>query len=265
MNKYLTVFRTSFKQEKDAIINTLLRAVSFVLIIYIFLQLWGYIYGEGGSGTIIKGYNMGQMIWYLIITELITMSAKVNTIVRTVSNEIKSGSISYKLNKPYNYLFYCISSSMAKSCMSLIFMLPVAVIMGIVFVGLPSTFVWYQILPCLLALLVSIFISWSLYSIVGLIAFWVQDAFPFYWIVSKVFMLLGLFFPIEFYPAWLQPIIKYSPIYSMMSGPATLVANFSWWGFLEIFLSQLIWGILVILLGLLVYRLGKRKVAANGG
>ena len=78
-------------------------------------------------------------------------------------------------------------------------------------------------------------------------------------------MLLGLFFPIEFYPTWLQPIIKYSPIYSMMSGPATLVANFSWWGFLEIFLSQLIWGILVILLGLLVYRLGKRKVAANGG
>ncbi len=265
MGKYYTVFRTSFKQEKDSILNTLLRAVTFVLICYIFLQLWGFIYGEGGSGQVIKGYDLGQMIWYLIITELIIGTAKTNQIVRSISNEIKSGSISYKLNKPYNYFFYSISNFMAKSCMAILFLLPVAIVMGLVFVGVPSSFNWAQILPCLLAIFGSIFISWSVYAVVGLIAFWVQDATPFYWIVSKLFMLLGLFFPVEFYPTWLQPIIRYSPIYSIMSGPASLVANFSWWGFLEIFISQVVWAVVILGLGLLVYKLGKRKVTSNGG
>ncbi len=265
MAKYLCVFRTSFKQEKDTIFNTILKALTFVLIIYIFLQLWQYIYSQGGSGQIIKGYNMGQMIWYLIITELITFSAKTNQIVRSISSEIRTGSISYKLNKPYNFLFYSISNFMAKSCMSLLFLLPVAIVMGIVFVGLPSTFIWAQIIPCVLVIFGSIFISWSVYAIVGLIAFWVQNANPFYWIVSKIFMLLGLFFPIDFYPVWLQPIIKYSPIYSIMSGPATLVSNFSWWGFLEIVISQVVWAIVVLLIGQFVFKLGKRRVTSNGG
>ena len=104
-----------------------------------------------------------------------------------------------------------------------------------------------------------------MYGAVGLIAFWVQDSTPFYWIVSKLFMLLGMFFPVEFFPTWLQPIIKFSPIYSIMSGPASLVANFSWKLFGEILLSQAIWIAIIIAIGLLVFKLGKRKVTSNGG
>ncbi len=265
MGKYLSIFNTSFKQEKDSILNTLFRGVTFIFIIYIFLELWQYIYSANGSGQIIKGYDLGQMIWYLIITELIVCTTKTNLIVRSINNEIKSGSISYKLNKPYNYLFYSISNFMAKSIMNLLFLLPVAIVMGIVFVGLPSTFVWVQIIPCLLVIILSIFISWSTYAIVGLVAFWIQDSLPFHWIVSKLFMILGLFFPIEFYPAWLQPIIKYSPIYSVMSGPANLVANFSWTAFAEIIISQVAWGIVLLAIGYGVYCLGKRRVTSNGG
>ena len=97
MNKYLIVFKTRFKQEKDAIIDTIFRAISFIFIIYIFLQLWSYIYKDGQN--LINGYNLGQMIWYLVIAELITYSAKSRSIVKSISDEIKTGGISYKLNK----------------------------------------------------------------------------------------------------------------------------------------------------------------------
>ena len=265
MNKYFGVFKTSFKQEKDTLFDTVMRAITFFIIMYIFLQLWGYIYGENGTSQVINGYSLAQMIWYLTIGELITFTAKHSQITRAISKEIISGSIAYKLNKPYNYYLYNITTFMAKSCFALIFMLPVAVLIGGVFVGFPSTFVVAQILPCIISILLSHLLNWCLFAIVGLLGFWCQDASPFDWIVSKFLMLLGMFFPIEFFPSWLQPAIRYSPIYSIMSGPASLVANFSWELFGQVILSQIVWIVILILIGLGLYNIGKRKVVSNGG
>lgn len=264
IKKYASVFRTSFKQEKDAWVNHLIRGIFFMLMCYMLFELWGYIYGRG-TGQIIKGFSLVQMLWYLIITETIQCSTRTTAIIREFSTEIKSGSIAYKLNKPYNYYLYTISSFMARSMFILIFIVPIAIIMGFCFVGIPITFVWEQILPCSLTILIAIFLSWSLYGIVGQIAFWTQEAAPFAWIVQKFMMLFGLLFPVDFFPLWMQPIIRYSPIYSIMSGPATLVANFSWLGFLELFISQLVWGIIIVGAGLLILKKGQKKVTSNGG
>ena len=229
------------------------------------IVLLKYIYGESGTGQIINGYSLNQMIWYLIISECLVNSAKCSQISKTITNEIKTGSIAYKLNKPYNYYFYSISSFMAKSCFMILFTVPTAVLMGLIFVGLPASFTIAQILPCLLVFLFATFLSWCFYGAVGILAFWVQDATPFHWIFSKLFMLFGMFFPIEFFPKGIQPIIRYSPVYSIMSGPSSLVANFSWNAFFEIIISQVIWCIIIIFIGLLIFNLGKRKVTSNGG
>lgn len=265
MNKYISVFKTGFKQEKDAIFDMFMRCVIYFMITYVLIQLWNYIYGEGGTSNVINGYSLNQMLWYLIMGECLVNSARCNQITRTISNEIKTGSIAYKLNKPYNYYLYSISTFMSKSCFMVLFTLPTALIMGGIFVGIPQSFTITQILPCLLIFMLAILLSWCIYGVVGLIAFWVQDSTPFYWIVSKTFMLLGMFFPVEFFPGWLQPFIRYSPIYSIMSGPSSLVANFSWEMFAKILISQGVWIAIIISIGLLIFKLGKRKVTSNGG
>ena len=109
MNKYALVFKTSFKQEKVTVFDTFLRAVSFVLVSYILIQLWSYIYGDGGVNQVINGYSLQQMLWYLLITEAIHFSARNQRIVTSIGNEVKSGSIAYKVNKPYNFYLYNIT------------------------------------------------------------------------------------------------------------------------------------------------------------
>lgn len=264
MSKYWTVFKMSFKQEKDTIFDTFTRCIMYFLLCYILIQLWGYIYG-GGKQAIINSYTLEQMLWYLIVGECIVNSAKCNQITRSISNEIKSGSIAYKLNKPYNYYVYSVVSFMAKTCFITLFTLPTAIIIGAIFIGLPPNFTLVQIVPCLFTFFLSIFISWCIYGVVGLIAFWVQDSTPFYWIVSKAFLLLGMFFPLEFFPLWLQPLIRYSPIYSVMTGPSSLVASFSWEAFKDNIISQSIWCTLIILLGICIFNFGRKKVTSNGG
>lgn len=265
MNKYSLVFRTSFKQEKVTVFDTFLRAISFFLIVYILIQLWSYIYGEGGVNQVINGYSLEQMLWYLIATEAIQFSVSTSVIVKTVGKEIKTGSIAYKINKPYNFYLYNVTNFMAKGVWRGLFLIPESLLIGFAFVGAAPTFTVYQIIPCLLALLGSLLLLLSLHGIVGLISFWVEDAEPFNWIVIKLFMLFGLLFPLEFFPEVIQPIIMYSPIYSVFSGPAKLVASFSWDLFLKVFLSQVIWSSILLVIGVLVYRKGVKKVNVNGG
>lgn len=265
MNKYALVFKTSFKHEKVTVFNTFLRAVSFILVAFILIQLWSYIYGDGGVNQVINGYSMEQMLWYLIITEGIHFSARNHSIVTVIGNEVKSGSVAYKMNKPYNFYLYNITSFFANSVWLLLFMIPAMLLVGFGLVGMSPTFTFYQIIPCLLTILGSVILVWSLHGIMGLISFWVEDATPFNWILSKFLMLFGVLFPLEFFPSIIQTIIMYSPIYSIFSGPAKLVANFSWNLFVKVFLSQVIWGVILIVIGLVIYNKGKKKVNVNGG
>ena len=50
-----------------------------------------------------------------------------------------------------------------------------------------------------------------------------------------------------------------------MSGPCKLLANFSWELFLNVSMSQLSYITIFIVVGLLLYKFGTKKVNVNGG
>lgn len=265
MNKYSLVFKTSFKQQRVTAFDTFLRAISYALIMFIFVQLWSYIYGDGGVNKVINGYSLKQMLWYLVVTESIQCSVRASSIVKSIGKEIKTGSVAYKMNKPYNYYLYTIVSHMADSVWKSLFMIPTGLLMGFILIGSVESFTIYQVIPSILILICSQVLMWAMHGIIGLISFWVEDAEPFNWIAIKFFMLFGLFFPLEFFPKVIQVFISYSPIYSVYSGPAKLIANFSWNLFFKVIVSQAVWIVILISLGLFIYKKGKKKVNVNGG
>ncbi len=121
------------------------------------------------------------------------------------------------------------------------------------------------VVPMLVSLLAAVFLTCIIYGMVGLLCFWIEEATPFAWIIQKFQMIFGLFFPPEFFPTWLQPMIEYSPVYAMISGPCKLVANFSWDLFLRVSISQIVYIVLFMGLCSLLYRLGTKTVNINGG
>jgi ABC-2 type transport system permease protein len=137
--------------------------------------------------------------------------------------------------------------------------------MGVVLLGPISNFSIAYVVPIFVSLLFASLLTCIIYGTVGLLAFWIEEASPFTWIVQKFQMLFGLFFPPEFFPAWLQPVIEYSPIYAMMSGPCKLLANFSWDLFLNVSISQAVYIVIFVIIGVVMYKFGTRKVNVNGG
>ena len=265
MSKYLSIYRTSFRQESKTLTNSITSVVSFVVIIYIFQQLWQFIYGGSGGGTLIHGYSVEMMIWYMIMAEILMYAVNARSITRAFGNDIKSGKIAYQLNKPYNYFAYQVCSQAGAFMWKLIFLVPTGIIMGLILLGPISNFSIAYVVPLLVSLLLAVLLTCIIYGTVGLLSFWIEEATPFTWIVQKFQMLFGLFFPPEFFPTWLQPFINYSPVYAMMSGPCKLLANFSWELFLKVSVSQIAYITLFVIIGAILYKIGTKKVNVHGG
>lgn len=265
MNKYLSICGTSFRQESKTLTNSLASIVPFCIMIYIFYELWRFIYGSSGGGTAINGYTVEMMILYLITAEVLMFAIHAKSVTRNFGNDIKSGKICYQLNKPYNFLGYQICSQIGTTVWKLLFLLPTSLIMALILLGSIDGFSVVYVLPMLISLLLATFLTCLIYGMVGLLAFWIEEATPFTWIIQKFQMIFGLFFPPEFFPVWLQPLIEYSPIYAMMSGPCKLVANFSWELFLKVSVSQIAYIALFLGLSIILYKLGTKKVNINGG
>ena len=265
MNKYLCIYRTSFRQESKTIANSLTAVVSFVVIIYILQQLWQFIYGGNGGGTLINGYTHDMMIWYMIMAEVFMYAVNSRGVTRAFGNDIKTGRIAYQLNKPYNYYLYQVANQMGAIFWKLIFLVPTALIMGLVLLGPIQNFSIAYVIPLIVSALLAVLLTCIVYGAVGLLSFWIEEATPFAWIVQKFQMLFGLFFPPEFFPNWLQSIITYSPIYAMMSGPCKLLAKFSWEEFLNVTISQACYIVVFATIGMVLYKIGTKKVNVNGG
>lgn len=265
MNKYLGIFKTSFKQETKTIANSIVAVVSFAVIIFIFKQLWEFIFGGSGVGNIIFGYSIEMMIWYMIMAEILLYAIKRRAIMLSFGNDIKSGSIAYKLVKPYNYFGYQIASHCASFLWKLCFLIPAGIVMGLILLGPIANFSFAFVFPIFVSVLLACLLTCIIYGLIGLFCFWIEESTPFSWILEKFVMLFGLFFPPEFFPAWLQPYINYSPIYAMMAGPSKLLANFSWELFLKVAISQVVYISICILFALIIFNLGKKKVNIHGG
>ncbi len=52
--------------------------IAYLILSVVFLNLWGYMYDA--PGELIAGYTKEQMIWYVMITEMIWFGARSSTV-----------------------------------------------------------------------------------------------------------------------------------------------------------------------------------------
>ena len=263
MKKYLYIYKSELMTNLQYVFDIIVGFISYIIMIFIFLNLWKYIYSD--PKELINGYNMSQMIWYVIVTEILWMSLGGRKLCAKISDDVKSGNIAYNINKPYNYVEYTLFNHLGRVTLKFIIVTIIGMILGFLFLNTFPPLNLIQvlgiILSCTLATIINIFLITSL----ALISFFIEDASPFYWLYSKMILVIGTIFPIEFFPKVMQPIIKFSPIYVVSYGPAKLFVNFTNSGFIQIIIAQIIYVIISFTICHLIYKKGVRKLNVNGG
>ena len=79
------------------------------------LDYHGSDYKEGKYVETISGYTFNQMIWYLLLAEVITFGSGSSVATDEIRNCIKSGNIAYQVVKPYNYIIYSLLAHFVRS------------------------------------------------------------------------------------------------------------------------------------------------------
>jgi ABC-2 type transport system permease protein len=227
------------------------------------MNLWEYIYSD--SVNLISGYTKEQMIWYVILTEMIWFSCRNPTLSFQISNDIKSGSIAYSINKPYHYIAFIIAKHLGEIAIKSLMFMVAGLVIGYCFLGAFPVIHLYQLPAIILSFLFGILINAFLKMSISVLSFWIEDSTPFHWIYDKMIIVLGIMFPVEVFPLWAQPMIRFTPIFVVTYGPAKLIIDYSNSMALQVLVSQLIYFIISLSLLLFIYQRGVKKLNVNGG
>ncbi len=263
MRKYVYIFLSEIMSNLQYIGNIILGFIGYLIHIFVFLNLWEYLYSD--STQVINGYTMKQMVWYVIITELLWMIVSGNKYCKKIINDVRSGNIAYNITKPYNYILYAISGHLGECVVRGIIYIILSMGIGLLFLGSFPKLNILSILLVFISFIMAILINMFFSTFIGLLSFFIEDATPFYWLYGKLVLILGTIFPIEFFPKFIRPILSYSPIYAMSYGPAKLFVDFDFNMFFKIFISQIIYIIISYIMCLLLFRKGVKKLNVNGG
>ena len=259
--KYWAIFQTTLVNSLAYPGELIGRSLMIVPFMWIFYQLWNVTFNAAGTGSI-NGLTLRDTMWYLMLAETIELSR--SFVARTVSENVKDGSIAYMLNKPYSFILYQFSNSMGET----VFRALMNAVFGSVVVwwlgGAPPGLSGWIL--AFLAVIGSWILNFCTACLIGLAAFVVEDISAFVWIYQKfAFILGGLLIPLDFYPAWLQSIAKALPFSAMVYGPARLFVSPSLDLFANVIMMQAIW---ILILGFALataYRRGVTSLTINGG
>ena len=263
MRKYLFIYKSELMSNLQYVFNVFAGFIGYFILIVIFLNLWQYVYSN--PNEIINGYSMNQMIWYVIVTEILWSSLSGRSFCNKISEDVRSGNIAYNINKPYNYILYSLMSHLGSRTICFIMYVIFGMLVGFIFLGSFPTLSILSIIAVLISSIFAFIISTLLITFIGLFSFVIEDSAPFYWVYSKLILVLGTIFPIEYFPKFIRPILTFSPIYVVSYGPAKLFVDFSWNNFIFIFIAQIIYIIIAYMLCFVTYKKGVKKLNVNGG
>ena len=257
VKKYWEIFIFSLKAQINFFADYLFYLISFGIFIFIFNNLWEYIL----AGKTIVGYTKSELIWYIIISELITCSAP--KFYKKISDKIKTGEIAILLTKPISMINYFLAENMTCFLRVGIYFV-FGMLIGYWWAG-PIHVTTIQILLFFISLIVAMVSQILLQLLVGVIAFFTEENRAFYMIFQKMEFLL-VFTPLEFYPKLFQSILSFLPTTYIFYAPAKIFSNYTstimavQLLIVESLMMLIIFGVVHIL-----YAKGVKKINVNGG
>jgi ABC-2 type transport system permease protein len=250
--KYLAIAAAAARRTVHERAELAGRAVFFVVILFIFSRLWHVVLAHGPS----QWAGERELIWYLAVTEWCVLS--VPAIFLAIEADVRSGDVACQLVRPVSYVGARVAEGAGDAAVRLL-VLGAAGATGawLLAGGMPASARGLLLVPPLV--LLSSLLAVLAGVAIGLSAFWIVDTSPVMWIWSKlVFVLGGLFLPLEIYPDWLRAVARYTPFSAMLWGPARMA--FGWAPRLALGTAAELIGWNLLLLGVLVW-LGRRAAA----
>ncbi|MDQ2919491.1 MAG: ABC-2 family transporter protein [Verrucomicrobiota bacterium] len=220
--KYLSVFKLGLQNTFVYRWNYFLRAVFGLIPLAGTVFLWRAIFKESGGGM--HGYTYGSMIYYYLLTILVSNLVTPTEDEWQIASDIREGQINSFLIKPLSYLAYRFSIFLSgRLVYTIITVAPIALIFYFFrnYITLPANpLAWLAALVSLgMSAMIQFFITYS----IAMMAFWILEISTIVFIVySFEYFLGGAMFPVDIMPATLQAFLKWLPFYYELFCPVAI-------------------------------------------
>lgn len=260
---YWRVLLTSAREDganPKRLISTVLQMIARVLLVVAIYRV-AYAYSPNHA----LGFT--NAMWTIGLCFAFFLNLGIRNIYQPVEREIKDGTVETSLIKPLDWRMVKVLQLLGKSGVEFLIQLIVLPTVLLIAVGPPGL---THLTPMLAASFVLIFFmsvvtAASLFLIVGLSAFWLNDAKSVFRIVDKMALICcGTFVPLALMPDVMQQIVRFTP-FSIYAAPTRVFDPTFPPNLLPTLLIGAFW--LCAMLGLcqFVWSRAGQKIEVNGG
>ena len=258
--KYVAISRIQARASLAYPLDAAGRAISIVLFVVVFLNLWRATYQV--TGRTVAGLGLHDVVWYFAIAEVVMLSQPRTAAL--LAQAVKDGSIAYQLTRPYRFLLFHLAARAGDTLPVLALTLVAGAGVAWLSVGPPPDWRGIALLP--LELPLAWLLNFLMSTAIGLLAFVAEDTTAFEWIYSKLLLVAGgVLLPLDFFPGWLRGLAVLLPFASTTYAPAHLFVRPAGSGVLLLLTVQLAWVAALGSVTWALYRYGLRRLVVNGG
>lgn len=222
------------------------------------------------NGTATDSISLSQLISYTWLHQAFYALLSVRVTDDEIADSIKSGNVAYEIIRPYNLYFWWYIKVFAKRVAAgILRIIPVIVIAFILpepyNLSLPSSFLNFILF--IVSLILGIFIVTGINMLVHTIGFYTYNQTGISQIINSVIELFsGALIPVVFLPMFIQKATYFLPFRMISDLPFRLYSNNI--GIYEGLMSiglQIVWIIILIVIGNLIVKKSLKKVFVQGG
>lgn len=269
MNKYIKYLSISVQEalvyKQNYFISTAISIISTFILIY----LWNAIYIFSNKTS---SYNLYEMTEYLLFCNAIYRVIETDGLDSEISDEIRMGSLSCYLLRPFSYFKAKFSKILGKKFVTApIIVIPYIIILFLVennrsgVIITDTTFL--SILVCISILIFAYAFNFIIDFLLGLIAFWIENPYILFFVKDKLLPLLcGIYVPLSFFPATLQKVLNILPFSYYVSIPFdVLVGQIDIAKGFKGLIVLLLWLVAICIITYVIWKVAIKRYTAIGG
>ena len=264
IKKYTAVLKINWIQALEYRANALVGVIAILSGLLIEYQIWSLIFISQGLESI-KGFSFQELMIFIFLSIIVgQLKSSWHTSGEMIEG-IRTGDINKYLIRPisyfnYHFMMFIGVNSLYYTVYSFILLFFIIIFPGLLFPSL------LNMIGFLAALLISIFLSYSIYYIMICFAFWFGEvrAIVVAYNISMT-IVSGQYIPIRLFPEHVLDIMQFTPILYLVDFPVSIATGrmpLESWGFH--FMISIGWCVVMWFIGSLVYNRGIRNYEAYG-
>ena len=264
IKKYTAVLKINWIQALEYRANAVVGIIAILSGLLIEYQIWSLIFTSQGLESI-KGFSFQELMIFIFLSIMVgQLKSSWHTSGEMIEG-IRTGDINKYLIRPisyfsYHFMMFIGVNSLYYTVYFFMLIFFIVIFPGLLFPGL------INIIGFLLALSISVFLSYSIYYIMICFAFWFGEvrAIVVAYNISTI-ILSGQYIPIRLFPDHIIDIIQFTPLLYLVDFPVSIATGrmpIESWGFN--FIISIGWCIIMWFIGLLIYNRGIKNYEAYG-